>query len=564
MKDKMIKRLIYGLLFLILVACNSTKTDEQKYFKNPILAGYYPDPSICRVDNNYYLVNSSFSHYPGIPIFQSTDLVNWKQIGHVLDRPSQLDLDGLAVSEGIFAPAISYNKGTFYLITTLVGNGGNFVVTAKDPAGPWSDPKFLPDVPGIDPSLFFDSNGKTYIVHNGGAPDNKPQYDGHRAIWLYEFDPVNLEVISEKKLLVDGGTDITKKPIWIEGPHIYKRNDYYYLIAAEGGTGYNHSEVVFRSRTVDGPYEPWKGNPILTQKHLDPGRINPVTNTGHADFIQTQNNEWWAVFLGCRPYKENIYNTGRETFLAHVNWTEDGWPKIEPYQQAVRLFDSIPNLEENIVKDFPKNDNFILKDDFIDSTLEHYWIFLRTCREKWYDINNGSLDIKLRPESITERKNISLVARRQQHTSCTAIAKMNFTPADTNEIAGIVSFQNEEFFYLLGKKIVNNNIMLGVFSYDKTTNQMITLAIEPATGDEQLLKIEIAGELCSFSVKDGDKDWQTILKNADNTILSTEKAGGFVGAILGMYASSNGKQSENTVKFDWFEYKGDDEIFNLN
>lgn len=559
----MIKRLIYGVFFLILAACNPQKTAEQKYFKNPILAGYYPDPSICRVENYYYLVNSSFSHYPGIPIFQSTDLVHWKQTGHVLDRPSQLDLDGLAVSEGIFAPDISYNNGTFYLITTLVGKGGNFVVTAKDPAGSWSDPKFLPEVSGIDPSIFFDDNGKTYIVHNGEAPDNKSLYEGHRAIWLYEFDPINLEIIGKKTLLVDGGTDISKEPIWIEGPHLYKHNDYYYLIAAEGGTSYNHSEVVFRSHSVDGPYEPWKGNPILTQKHLDPDRIHPVTNTGHADFIRTQNNEWWAVFLGCRPYKENIFNTGRETFLARVNWTEDGWPKIEPYQQAVRLIDSFPNLEENIVKDFPKNDNFALKDDFNDSTLEHYWIFLRTCRVKWYNINDSYLDIKLRPESITERKNISLVARRQQHTTCTAVAKMNFIPTDTNEIAGIVSFQNEEFFYLLGKKIVNNNTVIGVFSYDKKTNQIKTLAIEPVSGAEQLLKIEITGDLCSFSVKEGENNWETILKNADNTILSTEKAGGFVGTILGMYASSNGKQSENSAKFDWFEYEGNDEIFNL-
>jgi alpha-N-arabinofuranosidase len=561
----MMKRLIYGILSVIFIAaCNQTETTKQSFYNNPILAGYYPDPSICRVENNYYLVNSSFSHYPGVPIFLSTDLIHWKQIGHVLDRPSQLNLDSLAVSEGIFAPDISYYNGTFFLVTTLVGKGGNFVVTAKDPAGPWSEPTFLPEVSGIDPSLFFDNNGKAYIVHNGEAPDNNPLYDGHRAIWLYEFDPINLKVTSNKKLLVNGGSDLAKKPIWIEGPHIFKHENYYYLIAAEGGTEYEHSEVVFRSKSVDGPYKSWKGNPILTQRHLNPNRNHPVTSTGHADFIKTQNNEWWAVFLGCRPYKENYFNTGRETFLAPVSWTEDGWPRIEPYQQAVRLSDSAPNLEENILNDFPKNNNFTLKDDFNDSTLALYWIFLRTYREKWYNLRDGSLNINLRPENITERKNISMIARRQQHTKCTITAKMEFTPADTNEIAGLISFQNEEFFYLLGKKIVNDTNVVGVFSYDKNTNLIKALATEAATGAEQRLKIEIKGGLCSFYVKEGKNDWKLILENADNSILSTEKAGGFVGTILGMYASSNGKQSANTAKFDWFEYTGDDEIFKLN
>lgn len=558
----MIRKIIYVIVLMLIASCERSDNKENTTYLNPVLAGYYPDPSICRVENKYYLVNSSFAHYPGVPVFESTDLVHWKQLGHVLNRPSQINLDSLGVSEGIFAPDLSYYNGTYFLVTTLVGNGGNFVVTAKDPAGPWSEPVFLPEVWGIDPSLFFDNNGKAYLVHNGDAPDNKPLYNGHRAIWLFEFDPIDLKTIGNRKLLINGGTDLAKEPIWIEGPHIFKYNGYYYLIAAEGGTGYDHSEVVFRSDSVDGPFIPWKGNPILTQRQLNPNRKFPVTNTGHADFILTQNNEWWAVFLGCRPYEKNLFNTGRETFLAPVSWTDDGWPKVEPYQQAIKLVDIRPNLKNNTIEDFPKSGNFLLKDDFDETPLKYYWIFIRTCREKWYNINNSFLEIKLRPESITERKNISLIARRQQHSKCTITAKMKFTPVDTSEVAGIVSFQNENFFYLLGKKIIKDEMYIGVFLQDRNTKNIEALALEPTSKEEQLLKIEIDGGLCSFSVKDGNNDWKTILKDADNTILSTEKAGGFVGTILGMYASSNGKQSKNTAKFDWFEYAGDDAAFN--
>ena len=282
--------------------------DIMESYSNPILAGFYPDPSICRVGEDYYIVNSTFAYYPGIPIFHSKDLVDWQQIGHVLDRPEQLNLDGLGVSRGVFAPTICYYNGIYYVTNTLVDGGGNFVVTAEDPVGPWSNLVWLPDVVGIDPSLFFDDDGTCYIIYNGEPPENKSLYDGHRALWMYEFDKKAKKTIGKKYLIVNGGTDISKKPIWIEGPHIFKKEGYYYLIAAEGGTGYEHAEVVFRSKRVKGPYESYQKNPILTQRHLNPNRKNPVTCTGHADFVETPNGEWWAVFLGCRPYEHNFYN----------------------------------------------------------------------------------------------------------------------------------------------------------------------------------------------------------------------------------------------------------------
>lgn len=274
-------------------------TARSQSFQNPILAGYYPDPSICKAGEDYYIINSSFAHYPGIPVFHSKDLLNWQLISYAMNRPSQLALEGSGISRGLFAPAISYHNGTFYIVCTEVSKLGNFIITAKDPKGPWSDPVKLPQVNGIDPSLFFDDNGKAYVVYNSIPPDNKTLWNGHRTIRMYELDPVNLKVIGEEKLLVNGGTDISKKPVWIEGPHIYKKDGWYILMCAEGGTGYNHSEVVFRSKSVEGPYIPYDKNPILTQRHLDSNRKNPITTTGHADIVEDKDGNWWGIFLGC-------------------------------------------------------------------------------------------------------------------------------------------------------------------------------------------------------------------------------------------------------------------------
>jgi len=268
-------------------------------YHNPIIAGFYPDPTIIRVGSDFYAAMSSFAYFPGVPIFHSRDLVNWTQIGNILDRPSQLNVDSAGVSRGIFAPSLSYHDGTFYMITTLVDRGGNFFVTAKNPAGPWSDPVWLSEIDGIDPSFFFDDDGKTYILNNG-PPVGTALYDGHRAIWMQEHDMAARKLVGPRSVIVNGGVDLAKKPIWIEAPHIFKRNGTYYLICAEGGTADQHSEVVFRSTSVHGPYVPYKGNPILTQRHLDSGRTFPVETTGHADFVDTPAGEWWAVLLGTR------------------------------------------------------------------------------------------------------------------------------------------------------------------------------------------------------------------------------------------------------------------------
>jgi xylan 1,4-beta-xylosidase len=555
------------LLFGIIFPTESGSAENNLGFCNPILAGFYPDPSICRVDRDYYLVNSTFSYYPGIPVFHSRDLVNWKLIGHVMDRPEQLNLDGLGVSEGVFAPAIRFHRGVFYVTCTLVGGGGNFIVTSNDPAGPWSNPVWIPQINGIDPSMFFDKNGKSYIVYNSIAPDDKPLYDGHRTIRMYEFDADSLQVLAEELILVNGGTDITQKPIWIEGPHIFHKDNYYFLIAAEGGTGDQHSEVVFRSKKIDGPYISYENNPILTQRHLNPKRDFPITSTGHADFIETPTGDWWAVFLGCRPYhpfEEGHYNTGRETFLAPVEW-QDGWPVINPNHERVQYYYPYP-IHSSIEKsNIHYGGNFQFRDDFDTEKLNPNWVFLRTPHQKWYDLNKrkGFLSMRLRPETCAESVNPSFLGRRQQHAQGFASTSIYFKPEHENEKAGLLVFQNENHFYYLCKSLEGTEPLIQLYKSGDNQKDLITSQKLEDDQDkrELFLKIEAHGNVYSFFYGFDPYKWYLLKDKVDAKFLSTKVAGGFVGCMYALYATSTGISSSNLAYYDWFEYGGDDEAY---
>ncbi|HTY37624.1 MAG TPA: glycoside hydrolase family 43 protein, partial [Bacteroidota bacterium] len=448
---------ILQLLLIAFVSISVPSNPPAEKFSNPILAGFYPDPSICRVGSDCYLVTSTFSYFPGIPIFHSRDLVHWKLIGHVMSRPEQLNLDGQGVSRGLFAPTIRYNKGTFYVVCTQVDRGGNFIVTAQSPEGPWSNPVWLPEINGIDPSPFFDEDGKGYIVYNSIPPDNKPLYGGHRTIRIRELDLTSLKIVGEEHILVNGGVDIRKKPVWIEAPHILKKDGTYFLIAAEGGTAEQHSEVVFRSNSPLGPYVPWEKNPILTQRTLDPKRASPITCTGHADLVQLENGSWWAVFLGCRPYKpteQNFYNTGRETFLAPVDWSGE-WPIINPGNETVLYQYPMPVTTTANPDVLPHGGNFVTTDPFDSRDLNPEWVFLRTVREKWYNLEErpGWLAIHLRPETCAGAGNPGFIAHRQQHAEGSASVSIDFTPKAESEKAGLLIFQNESHFYFLCKSM---------------------------------------------------------------------------------------------------------------
>ena len=289
-------------------------TDLQIY-RNPVLTGFHPDPSICRVGDTFYMVTSTFEYYPGIPVYESRDLVHWACIGHCLTRREQLDLESCPPSGGLYAPTIRYWKGTFYVVSTCVSGKGNFVVSAKDPKGPWSAPVWL-QTGGIDPSLYFEGE-RVYFTSN---EDSK----GSPGIYLCQIDLNTGKRLSDEVLISKGC--IGRFP---EAPHIYRIRGEYYLLMAEGGTEYGHMVTIQRSGSIWGPYVPCPENPILTHRNMEDMRI---TCTGHGDLTDDRNGNWWMVLLGVRTLSDEtgirmLHNLGRGTFLAPVFW-ENSWPRV--------------------------------------------------------------------------------------------------------------------------------------------------------------------------------------------------------------------------------------------
>ncbi|MBI5930442.1 MAG: glycoside hydrolase family 43 protein [Chloroflexi bacterium] len=525
-------------------------------FHNPILPGFYPDPSICRVDEDYYLITSTFEYFPGLPIFHSRDLVHWRQIGHVIHRPSQLNLDGLANSKGLYAPTIRFHNGLFYVINTLIPNFkdptppyGNFIVTATDPAGPWSDPYWLEDAPGIDPSLLFDDDGRVWYTGNR-IPRTGESDHGHREIWLQELDLNSMQLIGEKYALWDGAA---KRAIHPEAPHLYHIGDTYYLMIAEGGTDAYHAVTIARSKTVTGPYESCHRNPILTHRHK--GYFSEIAATGHADLVQTQNGEWWMVALGVRPYSTPFepgyhYNLGRETFMAPVTWEMDGWPVVNARRGGIESEFPSPNLPPHPWPEQP------VRDDFNVDTLAFCWNFLRNPREQFWNLTDrpGHLRLRLRPEQLSEWVNPSFVGRRQQHINFVAETLMDFAPENEHECAGVVVYQNSDQHFRCVVSLSHDTRMISLTKRDKKTETQ--LAEMPLSSNPCYLKVTAQGQAYSFFVSEDGKEWHPVAENVDGRILSTTVAGGFVGTYIGLYASSSGLPSQNIADFDWFDYRG--------
>lgn len=570
MKNKSIQLLLFA--FIVATSLLSCKTQQPTNsstvtVQNPVLPGFYPDPSVCQGPDGFYMVNSTFSYFPGIPIFYSPDLLHWEQIGNVMSRVEQLELDGLGIStDGIYAPTIEYHNGKFYVACTVVRGKGNFIVTADNPAGPWSDPYWLPEVDGIDPSLFFNDDGRTYLVFNSNPPNHTPLYDGHRTIRMYEMDMDNIAVKGEEKILINGGVDITQSPPWIEGPHLYKIGNYYYICAAEGGTSVNHRQVIFRSNEVDGPFIPWDKNPILTQMHLNPQRANPITSTGHADLIQDLNGDWWALFLACRPYLGNHYNLGRETFMAPIKW-EDGWPTINPDFDEVQYsypFTAALATPENYE---PLNGSFTKRDNFSKPQLDLYWMTIRAPYQDWCQLmvneQGQGLAMQVQPFSLLEKATPSFIGRRQQHLFCKATTELSFSPSSSSEKAGLTIFQNVNNFYFLCQSVSNNKPVIELYQ-SLPSGGIKLLAQHQLTANSGTLQLKIESKkdhyICYFS--ENNNQWVQIGNQLDAKLLSTETAGGFNGSLFGMFAINldDNATSSSTANYNWFEYQGDDSI----
>ena len=516
-------------------------------FENPIVPGFHSDPSICRVGDTYYMTHPTLEWYPALPIMKSKDLVNWEKIGHAIHRADQLHFpDGLPNSLGIFAPSIRYHNGTFYVITTCVGCKGNFIVTATDPAGPWSDPIWIKGAAGIDPALFWDDDGKCYYLGGAFIGKEPKQWPGQSGIWMQEIDPGEGQLLGEPKQITYGHASNAR---WAEGPRLFKIMGEYVLMVAEGGTNEYHAVTIFNSKNVWGPYVPNHANPVMTHRHL--GYTHPIIKTGHADLVQTQNGEWWSVLHAKRPV-DGYSVLCRETFLAKVEMVvnESGvTPIYNPGHGLLQLTQERPDLPWTPVPAKPARDNFN------DTLLDVEWIGLRSPVDQWYRIADGKLHLDLRPQVIDSLVNPSFLAKRSRHHRFEAATRLHFRSKKENEKAGLVIYRKSTTHYQLLRQ--RDELVL-IKTTAKAENGVEGHAQEiarvPYHSPGVVLHVEGDGLDLQFSYGPDRANLKPIGEVQDLSIVSDEVAGMFNGTAIGIYATSTGKKSNNTAAFDWFEY----------
>ena len=534
--------------------------------KNPIIPGFYPDPSICRAGDDYYLVCSSFELSPGIPLFHSRDLANWEQLCYVLTPQNGFYVDKNCGNGGVMAPTIRYYNGTFYIINCNFSDRGNFIVTTKNPAGPWSAPHFLDDVPGIDASLFFDTDGTCYIMGTANIwPDGKGGM--RQGIWAAEYDIENFRLISEPVALWGGAMAGVASP---ESPHIYHIGDWYYLLIAEGGTEMYHSATIARSRTPLGTYEGNPSNPILTVRHM--GKKALIQNAGHADLIDTASGEWYAVFLASRLIGGVSKNLGRETFIVPVEW-EDEWPLFSPETGKVEWEYPLPkNIAWSPVGKKP------MREKFDSGKLGLDWCFWGSHGDRFAVHTEEGLELPclkealadpLRPMSMEaerpQNNSLAFVCRRRLTPHCRFSCRMRFVPME-NESAGIAVVQamNHQFHFALVCKEGQTMLELVQYTADyelppyipgftSTTNKKV-LASVPWEREEIVLEMELDENRYIFRCG-AEENGLIELACADGAVINPEKVGCMVGEVIGLYASGNGEKSNNSALFCWSEYE---------
>jgi len=492
---------------------------------NPILPGFYPDPSAIAVGDDYYIVNSSFSYFPGLPIMHSKDLANWEQIGNAMDRNSQLPLGDGEISRGLFAPTIRYNKGTYYIICTNVSFGGNFIITATDPKGPWSEPHYIEGAEGIDPSLFFDDDGKCYYTGTHPNPAGC-QYDGDWYIYTQELDIENFKLIGEP---VDVWNGAMKGVHWPEGPHLYKIMGYYYILHAEGGTGPNHAISVARSKNVFGPYENNFNNPIFTHRHL--GGLYPIQYVGHGDLFQIANGDWYMVMLATRP---TIGKTtmGRETFLARVIW-EEGWPVVNPglgiisNEVMVDLPESASQADMNVI---PGDDRHLVFKEM--KKLPYTCVTIRNPKEDMYQFVDNGLALKCGRER-------SYIGVRQDAVAYDAMTVLRTKGLYEGAVAGLMLYQSDKYNLRVEYSGIHIKVYITRDGEEELLGSMI-LAVNNAT-----IMLQVRGLNATVLVGEGT-NVVPMIKDINISSLSTEVAGGFVGNTVGIYAQAVKEDKEDT------------------
>jgi xylan 1,4-beta-xylosidase len=494
--------------------------DAEVTYHNLIIPGFYSDPSVCRVGEDYYLVTSTFEYFPGVPVFHSRDLVHWEQIGHCIHRKDQLPM-----GMNIFSSTIRYHEGTFYMITTNVMRGGNFYVTATDPAGPWSDPIWV-KAGGIDPDLFFDDDGKTYVISS--------------PMVLYEIDPESGELLTEGRKVWNGTGGR-----YAEGPHIYKKDGYYYLMAAEGGTEEAHHETIARSHSIWGPYTDNPANPILAHANAA-GQGNPIQGVGHADIIQAHDASWWIVFHGYRNISDKVHHIlGRETCLAPVCWPKNGWPVVNGNGTAT-VDMTCPTLP---LHPFPEKP---AKVDFDTDKLGLDWNHIQLPDDSNYSLteHKGFVRLKGAAETVGSWNPSTFAGRRLRDHYFTATIRLEFEPEGENEEAGTILFNNGTHFDIMIHEKDGERFLVVRLQFGRTHYASEEVALKPGPVD---LRITCDKTTFTFSYAQGGEDF-TGIETVDARFIATETVGWFTGVYVGMYATGNGKASEAPADYDWFEY----------
>ena len=516
-------RLIW-LAASIVMALQLTAQPAGAYL-NPVIPGFNPDPSICRVGNDYYVVNSTFQFFPGVPIYHSTDMVNWEQIGNVLTRESQLPLNQASSWLGIYATTIRYHEGTFYMITTNVGNGGNFMVTATDPRGPWSEPIWLKQQ-GIDPSLYWE-DGHCYMVSNPGDK-----------IWLCEIDDKTGEQLTESVALWcgDGGR-------FPEAPHIYKKDGYYYLLISEGGTELAHSLTIARSKNIEGPYISNPANPIMTNCSQK-GQTLQVQGTGHGDFVQAPDGSWWVVFLAYRNFGGSYHHLGRETYLAPVQWPEGGWPVVNGGEPIETLMQA--NLGGTPVRRL----RTVTHEDLMAWPERPMWMHMQSPIEANYERIDGRLRLHA-GQPVAKTDHPTFIGMRQTSERMTVQVDVDAAHINEGDEAGIIVYQIEDGWQSLSCTRQNGELIVKLDCRLKTMRDIKTYIL-----DQSKARLRISSDGLTYRYEcstDVGNTWHE-LGSQSCTLLSTEMAGGFTGVVLVLYAQGSKDTYADFTNFGYQEY----------
>ena len=539
------KRRLTFILTVLTIACAGVAQD----FKNPVLPGFHADPSVCRAGDDFYLVNSTFQYFPGVPVFHSKDLIHWEQVGNCLTRPSQLDLTGLYKQDhpelgwtnaGVYATTIRENKGRFYMVTTVFPSRRHFYVWTDNPAGEWSEPIVIDFAIGsCDPTLYFEGD-KCYFLWKEGD------------IKICEIDVETGKKIGEIHHL---GTGLGGR--YPEGPHIYKKDGYYYLMLAEGGTEQGHHVNILRSRNLFGPYEPNRANPILSHFNMEM-QNSEIQGLGHADLVQAPDSTWWMICLGYRTSGYLLHVMGRETMLAPVRWDENAWPVVNgngtlTTDMHCPTLPQVPMPLDPVREEFNYVKRDVPADSYSSIGLPWGWHSIGNPDYSRYSLTERKGWLRLKPTTTTLDKATSptFVARRQTEKVFTATTLLDASRIGEGMQTGITAYAAPLNHYDVivekrdRKLYAKSNIRIGELAHcDKEV---------PLNSNKVYLRITSDAAYYYMQVSDDGKSFQTLGK-MDFRYVSTEVIGGFTGVMLGVFAQCTSPDNMY-ADFDWFEYK---------